>query len=89
MKIKDLKKLIADLPDDMKVFLPGNMKEFDGMLVEPCSYESGVSEIASTELTNEEIENCERMGLAPKEESIFLLCPHGYSDDKDHSHEMN
>jgi hypothetical protein len=43
MKVIDLRKLLENVPDDMKVVIPVNTSEFDGYLYSPCSEDSGVN----------------------------------------------
>jgi hypothetical protein len=45
MKVKDLKKLLENVPDEMKVLIPVT-QEFDGAFYSPCIEESGEADCA-------------------------------------------
>lgn len=51
MTVAELKNLLEGVADDMEVVIPMN-PEFDGFFQGPCSYESGVGELAVPEATD-------------------------------------
>ena len=67
MKVKDLKELLIDVPDEMLVLIPVS-DYFDGFFYTPCVAESGVSELG----INENLKTSEKS---------FVLCRHGFTDD--------
>lgn len=64
MKVKDLKKLLEGVDDEMDVFIPMN-PEFDGYFQHPCIAETGVTGLGVSET---------------KEEPAFVIVPHGFFD---------
>lgn len=82
--------MISECPDDMDVIIPLNAGEgFDGMFFSPCTEESGVGGLGINEedMDKDEVEEL----INPSEtQKAFVLVPCGFfSEEKDHSHEMN
>jgi hypothetical protein len=76
------------LDDEMQVLIPLN-QEFDGQWYSPCVAESGTSEMGLEDLDEEELKERELLNKEVKKETSFVLVPHGFSDEKDHTHELN
>lgn len=78
MKVKDLKKLLADADDEMLVLMPLSA-EFDGYFKSPCSEDSGVSTLGLSDVP----------GL--EEEDSFVIVPCGFfqQTEEAHNHELN
>lgn len=89
MTVGRLKELLEGVDDEMQVLIPLT-QEFDGAFYSPCSKESGVLQIGPEDgLSQEEIEEMILLGKPLPEEDRFILIPCGFSDEKDHSHELN
>jgi hypothetical protein len=89
MVVKELKRLLEGVPDEMKVIIPSSM-EFDGVFYSPCVAESGVSAMGTDpNLEEEDIQEMERLNKPIPEEDSFLLIPCGFGEEKDHTHELN
>jgi hypothetical protein len=82
MKVIELRKMLEGVDDNIEVLIPVNTDCFDGMFYRPCSCESGVIKMAANELTEEEMEKHENLGLPVPEKEAFLLAPHGYTEEK-------
>jgi hypothetical protein len=67
MKVKDLKKLLKGVDDEMDVLIPLN-GEFDGFFKSPCIEESGVNELGIGDEEDNETEKS------------FILVPCGFFD---------
>lgn len=78
MKVKDLKKILSEIPEgmlfsewnEMDVLIPTSM-EFDGMFVSPCMEETGLGELG----INEE-------GDIPETRKSFVIVPCGFFEEK-------
>lgn len=90
MKVKDLKKLLVGVDDEMNVLIPTS-GEFDGVFSLPCIEESGVSMMGIANDIEELSEPIDEVltPLVTEEREEFLLVPCGFFDHKDKSHEMN
>jgi hypothetical protein len=90
MNVKKLKELVANLPDDMKVYIPGHPTEgFTGLFISPCEVDSDVQELGLEDLDDEEIHERELLGKEIPMEKAFVLVPCGYYEEHDHTHELN
>lgn len=69
MNVKQLKKLIKGLPDDMDVLIPTS-EIFDGYWYTPCAGESGINEMEFDEDSDERV-------------PTFILVPHGFFDEEE------
>jgi hypothetical protein len=89
MTVKQLRKKLEGIDDNMKVLIPLT-QEFDGAFYSPCSVDSGVSAMGTGEyLSEEEAKEMELLNKPIPEEDSFLLIPCGFFEEKDHSHELN
>jgi len=89
MTIKQLKKLLEGLEDNMKVLIPTS-SEFDGMFYSPCPEDSGVSQIGTdANLDEEDIKEMELLNKQIPEESVFMLIPCGFGEEIEHTHLFN
>lgn len=68
MTVKNLKEMLADVPDDAIVLIPMS-GEFDGFWNQPCTKSSGISQLT-------EDENGEESPL-----DAFILVPCGFFDE--------
>lgn len=73
MKVKELKQLLANAPDDMKVMLMVENHLKPGMFafVEACTCDTGISELGPSEDYTE------------GGEKVFLVLPHGAGVSED------
>ena len=88
MTVKDLKKLLEGVSDDTKVLLPLS-QEFDGGFYYPCTAESGVSQMPSSDLSEKDIDIMDNLKLDIPNEDFFILVPCGFFEEKSHTHELN
>ena len=70
MKVKDLKRMLEGVDDEIDVLIPMDMGCFDGMFLHPCIEESGVADLEEAMLLNK----------ATYIKS-FLLVPCGFFDE--------
>lgn len=89
MKVKDLRKLLEGVDDEMKVLIPLDMKEFTGEFVHPCIAESGVAGLGTEDLNEEDIAEYKLLNKEIPSEESFVLVPCGFFEEKDHAHENN
>ena len=84
MTIKDLKEIIADLPDDMDVLVPMNpMDGFDGSFFSPCIEETQVITFGLEDIDEDEEKEMKLLGKQIPEEESFVLVPCGFFE-KEH-----
>lgn len=69
MNVGELKELMKDAPDEMRVLLPADMDIFDGRFKEPCTCDSGVAQLGIME------------GVDDVHSNDFLLVPHGFFEE--------
>ena len=82
MTIKDLKKMIIDLPDDTLVIIPLNAGDkHNGEFLSPCLAESGVREFVLEDLPEEEIKERKLLNKPLDTEYDFALVPCGYFEE--------
>lgn len=91
MTVKKLKELLAEVPEQMKVLIPGEPKEgFTGLFYSPCEIDSGVLEMGGDEhTTHEELDALENKALDLPSEKSFVLVPCGYFEEHDNKHQLN
>ena len=90
MNVKELKELMATLPDEMKVYIPGHPTEgFTGLFCSPCPEASGEQELGLEDLDEEELKERELLNKEIPMEKAFVLAPCGYWEDHDNKHELN
>lgn len=92
MKVKELKELIADLPDDALVLCPAEPYEgFTGHFFSPCNEASGYAEMGVGEpMSDEDIEEAELLGKEVPVEKSLVLVPCGFFEEKDQcNHQLN
>ena len=80
MKVKDLKKLLDGVDDEMTVLIPTSM-EFDGAFVSPCEGESGEADLGIFD--DEEDEKEAAVLNKPITRKDFIIVPHGFFDEPD------
>lgn len=79
MTVKDLKRMIRKLPDDMDILVPLNAGEgFDGMFFSPCMEESGEKELGLEDLSDEEIAERELLNQEVPVKLAFVFVPCGF-----------
>jgi hypothetical protein len=84
MTVKELKKLLRKMPDDMKVLIPLDASEgFTGMFFTPCKRESGEIEVGFEDLSEEEIIERELLNNPPETEKSFMLVPCGFFEEQE------
>jgi hypothetical protein len=89
MTVGELKKLIENADDNTQVLIPIS-QEFDGAFYSPCSEESGISMMGTDpNLTEEDIKEMELLNKPLPEEPALLLVPCGFSEEKQHVHNLN
>ncbi len=89
MTVGELRSKIEGVDDNVPVLIPVS-QEFDGVFYSPCSVDSGVSQMGTEpDITDEEIDELKLLNKPIPEEPALLLVPCGFTDEKDHSHEMN
>ncbi|RYD96839.1 MAG: hypothetical protein EOP50_06255 [Sphingobacteriales bacterium] len=89
MNVGQLRKMIEGVDDSTPVLIPLS-HEFDGRFYSPCAVESGMTEMASdNELSVEDVHEMELLGKDIPMERNLMLAPCGFSDEKDHTHELN
>ncbi len=88
MTVNDLRKLIEGADGDLQVLIPIN-QEFDGAFYSPCIKESGITTMGLGDLSEEDIKEMKLLNKPIPEEKSLLLVPCGFSEEQDHSHEMN
>lgn len=88
MVVGDLRQMIEGVDDEMQVLIPLT-QEFDGVFYSPCIMESGVTEMGGDEDVSPD--DVEELALVDKLEmrKEFCLVPCGFSEERDHSHELN
>lgn len=89
MTVGELKKILEGVNEDMQVLVPFTTI-FDGRFYSPCSIESGVAGLGTDMYINEEdIKEMELLNKPIPQEDSFLIVPCGFTEEKDHSHELN
>lgn len=79
MNVRDLKEMLASLPDEMTVLVPLNAGDgFDGNFFSPCLEESGDAELGLEDLDEEEIAERKLLNKPPDTERSFMLVPCGF-----------
>jgi hypothetical protein len=79
MTVKDLREMLADVPDETQVVVPLNAGVgFDGMFFSPCLEESGECELGTEDLDEEEIKEYELLDKPLPQEKSFTLVPCGF-----------
>lgn len=79
MKVKDLRKLLEGVDDEMIVLIPTSM-EFDGRFISPCEGESGEADLGMYDQEDEQ----EAMLLnKPTTRKDFILVPHNFFEPSD------
>lgn len=76
MIVKDLRKLLQGVPDDLEVLIPVNA-EFDGLFRSPCVGENGVSQISVSEDGHDDDE------YDMEQKDVFMILPHGFSEEQE------
>lgn len=91
MTAGELKKLIADVPDDMQILVPVNpMDGFDGQFFSPCTEETGEILMGMEDIDEEEMKERKLLGKEIPEQKSFVLVPCGFYDkEHDKSVELN
>lgn len=78
MKVKDLKKLLDGVDEEMMVLIPTSM-EFDGHFVTPCEGETGEADLGIFE--DEEDEKEAESLNKPITRKDFVIVPHGFFEE--------
>ena len=79
MTVKDLKELLAGMPDEMQVLCPLDAGDgFTGHFFSPCIEESGEAEFGLDDLDDEDVMEQELLGKPPRTEKSFALVPCGF-----------
>lgn len=87
MTVAELKQKIQDLPDDMRVLIPGNaMEGFTGEFFSPCIQETDAHEMGLEDLDEDEIKERKLLGNPPKTEKSFILVPCGFFQEHEGPH---
>jgi len=89
MKVKDLRELLEGVDDEVDVLMPYDMSEFTGMFLHPCVEDSGISELGTEDLDDEDFAELELLNKKPPSEKSFILVPCGFFEEHDNAHENN
>lgn len=91
MTVKELKKKLATMPDDMNVLVPVNpMDGFDGQFFSPCNEETGEVEMGLDDIDDDEMNELKLLGKEIRKEKSFVLVPCGFYDkEHDQTVELN
>jgi hypothetical protein len=88
MTVQELKKKLESAPDDLQILIPVS-HDFDGRFYSPCSKDSGETEMGVGYIDEEDEKEMELLNKKPEAERAFMLIPCGFTDEKDHTHELN
>jgi hypothetical protein len=87
MTAKDLKTLLADVPDDMQVLIPLNAGEgFTGEFFSPCNEDSGIGGLGTEDLSEEEIKEYQLLNKPIPQKDSFVLVPCGFFQEHEGPH---
>jgi hypothetical protein len=90
MTVKKLRELLTDLPDDMQILIPAEPTVgFTGAFFSPCSEDSGVTELGTTDLSEEEMQEMELLGQEIPHDKAFVFVPCGFLQEHDDTHLLN
>jgi L-rhamnose isomerase len=80
MRVKDLKKLLENVPDEMQVLIP-TTQEFDGAFYSPCIEESGEADLGTEDLSEEDIKEYDLLNKELPAVKSFVLVRCGFFEE--------
>lgn len=87
MTVAQLKEKLENVPDDMRVLIPGNALEgFTGEFLSPCIQETDAIELGLEDLDEDEIKERKLLNKPPKTETSFVLVPCGFFQEHEGPH---
>lgn len=79
MNVKDLKEMLATLPDEMQVLIPLNAGAgFTGEFFSPCLEESGDADLGTEDISEEDAKEYDLLNKPLPSEKSFILVPCGF-----------